>query len=111
MPKDHDDRTGTVRFVLCDYSIHAGNENFNFYCCTQQDVINSGKYMLTTIRDTNNFIRAAQLGGVLLNEEPLKFSWERQKKKEEMAERVLSPCVDCKFWKIRKEDLSKKVPE
>lgn len=110
MPDDADDRTGTVRFILCDYAVRAGDENINYYCCSQSEVMRSGKYLLATIGDGDNYIKAAQLGGVLLDdEELLEFSWARQKKKEERAERVLKPCIECKFWKIKKEDLSKKL--
>ncbi|MEK6904522.1 MAG: hypothetical protein AABW87_02925 [Nanoarchaeota archaeon] len=120
MPKDPDDRTGTVKFKLCTYAVPAGDENVNYYCCSQPDIMKSGKYQVITIesREWNesegkyidSHTEAARLGGILLGEESLDFSFERQKRKEEIIEKVLSPCVDCKFWKIRKEDLSKKLP-
>ncbi|MEK6897165.1 MAG: hypothetical protein AABW93_01395 [Nanoarchaeota archaeon] len=122
MSEDSDDRTGTVRFILCAYSLSAGSEDLHYYCCSQPDVIKSGKYPLLTIQSRkwneseskydDRHIEAVRLGGVLLgDEELLEFSWARQKKKGEGVERILNPCIDCKFWKIRKEDLSKKLPE
>ena len=118
-----EDRTGTVRFILCTYSIRAscGEEHvIKEYCCTQPDVIKSGKYQLITInsrkwneteaRYDDRNIEAVKLGAFLDGENFLEpFSWARQKKKEERAEMVLNPCIECKFWKIRKEDLSKKL--
>ena len=93
MTKDPDDRTGTVRFVLCAYAIRAGDENLNHYCCSQPDVIKSGKYPLLTIQSRkwneseskydDRHIEAVRLGKVWSEEQDWKnWSFEQQKKKE-----------------------------
>lgn len=109
MPENPDDRTGTVKFKLCAYAVPAKNENANYYCCSQSDIMKSGKYLLVSVGEGDNYIEAARLGGILIGIKPLDFSFEREKIEEGIIEEVLSPCVECEFWKLKKEDLSKKV--
>ena len=100
MPENPDDRTGTVKFKLCAYAVPAKNENANYYCCSQSDIMKSGKYLLVSVGEGDNYIEAARLGGILIGIKPLDFSFEREKIEEGVIERSCREQWICDPWNV-----------
>ena len=108
-----DDRFGTLKFDTCAHAVLAqcGDDNVVIeYCCSQPDVMKSGKYYPLTIkvRYEDRYIEAVRLGAASDDMVPLDVSWEQRKKQEERIENRLVPCVECQFYEMKKEDLYKK---
>lgn len=64
-----DDRLGTVKFLTCEHAVHAGDgEYIEHYCCSQSEIMKSGKHPLELIKDGNEYLRVARLGLVLIDD-------------------------------------------